>query len=117
MYDTEIAASTINKRVPLPATEAALALAVAAGHPVSFNYDGKLRIVEVHAVGLNSKGEPVFRGYQTGGEASRPLPTWTLFSLNKVSGLSLGLTPSRAPREGYAMNDKQIATMLAQIVI
>jgi hypothetical protein len=85
---------------------------------VEFTYDGKLRIVEVHAIGTSTKdGKLVMRGMQIGGTASRPLPQWTLFSLNKIEGLRVTEDVSAAPREGYAMGDSQMDTILAEIAL
>ena len=80
---------------------------------VSFTYDGKPRTVEVHAVGVTSKGRQVFRGYQVAGERHG----WALYSLDKVEPDSVVLTerPSLAPREGYTMGDKQLVTIHLQI--
>lgn len=83
-------------------------------HIMSFDYDDKPRYVEVHAVGNTSKGQ-VLRGWQTAGESSRPLPCWALFSLDKMSNIIVTDIRSQAPRPGYAMHDKQMTTILAQV--
>jgi len=76
---------------------------------VSFIYDGKNRIVEVHAIGRSTKdGSLVVRGFQVAGEASRPLPQWTLFTVSKIEALTLTFIDSEAPRDGYSMGDKQM---------
>lgn len=84
---------------------------------VEFDYDGKRRVVEAHAIGKSTKDESiVFRGYQIDGEASRPLPQWTLFSVDKIEVLKLHeFGTSRAPRDGYVMGDKQMLPVLAEI--
>ena len=85
---------------------------------VLFDYDDKPRIVEVHAVGTSTKdGSHVVRGYQVAGEASRPLPAWTLFSIDKIEGVTIGMLPSEAPRPGYKQGDKQMATIIAQLEV
>ena len=55
---------------------------------VSFGYDGYDRIVIPAAYGLNQKtGNRLVRAYQVGGgDATRPLPTWSLFNADKVDG-------------------------------
>lgn len=76
---------------------------------VSFVYDGKNRVVEVHAIGRSTKdGSLVVRGFQVAGEASRPLPQWTLFTISKIEALTLTFIDSEAPRDGYTMGDKQM---------
>jgi hypothetical protein len=79
---------------------------------VSFLYDDKPRTVEIHAVGKTSKGD-VLRGFQVAGESSRPLPTWALYSLDKITDLSVN--KSYGPRPGYAMHDKQLVEIYAQL--
>lgn len=83
---------------------------------VSFLYDGKVRIVEVHAIGLSSKGDVLVRGYQVGGSSSRPLPAWTLYSESKMAAVSFdeGIA-SQAPRPGYSQGDKQMAEVIVEI--
>ena len=89
-------------------------LAVTAIHTrqtLKFTYSDKPRIIEVHAVGLNSKSQLVIRGYQVAGEREG----WALFSGDKITDPELALIPlSQAPRPGYALNDKQIPTIFAQ---
>jgi len=91
--------------------------AMRAGISISFIYDGKTRIVEPHAMGVSTKdGGSLLRGYQVAGEASRPLPQWTLFRLDKIEGLGATFTESHAPREGYKMGDAQMGHMIAELV-
>jgi hypothetical protein len=86
---------------------------------VNFLYDGKIRVVEVHAIGQSIKdGSPVMRGFQVAGVASRPLPQWTLFSIAKIENLTFGKEGSGAPREGYAQGDKQMQQpVLCELVL
>ena len=71
---------------------------------------------EGHAVGTSPKdGSLVMRGLQIAGAASRPLPQWTLFSINKVEMFEARPQVSLAPREGYAMNDKGMNTVIAEL--
>lgn len=89
-------------------------LALETKKTVFFIYDDKPRFVEVHAVGLTSKGEAL-RGWQTAGESSRPLPCWALFTIDKIVMPTAINTPSLAPRPGYAENDKQMITIFGQV--
>jgi predicted DNA-binding transcriptional regulator YafY len=92
--------------------------ALGEGLAVSFTYDVKPRTVEVHAVGTSTKdGSVLMRGYQVDGESSRPVPCWALFTVTKISALSITDVESQAPRSGYTMNDKQMSKILAQISI
>jgi len=97
---------------------ALLMIALMAGVTVAFSYDGKDRQAEVHAVGTSNKdGSLVCRAYQIGGEASRPLPQWTLFTISKMNHLTLVAADSQAPREGYAMADKQMSRIIAELAL
>jgi len=78
---------------------------------VMFDYDDKRRRVEVHAIGQSTKdGSFVMRGYMP--DDDRP---WRLFSIDKIKNLELTFDDSRAPREGYTMDDKQMSVVLVQI--
>jgi len=90
--------------------------AMTEGSCVRFDYDGKSRLVEVHAIGLGRKNNYLLRGVQVGGEARRPLPQWTLFDLSKVEAMFIAdHIPSGAPRAGYSMGDKQMSPVLTEI--
>lgn len=85
---------------------------------VMFAYDDKPRVVEIHAIGTSTKDAGiVVRGYQVGGDASRPLPAWHLFRLDRIPPHTLAIGPrtSEAPRPGYARGDRQMADIIAQI--
>lgn len=94
-----------------------LRTALEEGATAHFDYDGKPRVVEVHAIGTSTKdGSAIMRGFQVAGEAGRPLPIWGLYTIDKMEALTLSMLPlSEAPREGYKMHDKQMATIIAQI--
>jgi hypothetical protein len=91
--------------------------AMAGGNVVDFIYDGKYRVVEIHAVGQSTAGKLVARGLQIAGAASRPLPQWTLFDLGKVELYEDRPQRSDAPREGYAMGDKQMSPVFAELAL
>lgn len=89
--------------------------ALKTGRTVSFLYADKIRVVEVHAVGDSTAGKLVMRGYQVGGHASRPLPQWTLFEVDKIEHIGFGKEKSKAPRPGYKKGDSQMTKIYAQI--
>lgn len=90
--------------------------AITSRQTLYFDYDDRPRVVEVHAVGISSKGNTILRGYQVAGQSSRPLPGWALFTVDKIKNASLSLMPiSEAPRPGYVMGDKNMATIIAQV--
>lgn len=94
-----------------------LSEAMEQGRSVNFVYDGKIRVVEVHAIGTSTKdGSLVMRGYQVAGHASRPLPIWSLYTIEKIETLTLGTEASLAPRPGYKRGDKQMDTILVELL-
>lgn len=87
------------------------------GQTVNFVHDGKIRVVEVHAIGTSTKdGSLVMRGYQVAGHASRPLPIWSLYSVEKIEMLTRGSEASLAPRPGYKRGDKQMRQVLVELI-
>lgn len=94
-----------------------LIIALNEGRTAAFIYDDRQRVVEVHAIGHSTKDNSVImRGYQVAGQSSRPLPAWALFTLDKITALTLSaFVDSDAPREGYKMGDRQMTVILSQI--
>lgn len=89
--------------------------AIDRAHTLRVLYDGKMKTIEVHAVGLSIKDNaPVIRGFQIDGEASRPLPCWALLRVDKIEEATMDIFKSLAPRPGYALNDKQMSKVIAQ---
>lgn len=87
---------------------------------LSFVYDDKPRILEVHAIGASTKdGSALIRGFQVAGESSRPLPCWALFRADEMKEIEVLDDLSLAPRvlEGYALNDKQMNPVYIQVSI
>ena len=90
--------------------------AIQTGTCLTLTYDGKPKTVEVHAYGLSNKDSaPVLRVFQVDGESSRPLPSWALLRLDKVTDITPTDIPSQAPRDGYKMNDSHMSEIYAQI--
>lgn len=89
-----------------------IAKAMADAVCINFDYDGKNRTVEAHALGRSTKdGSLVMRGFQTDGEREG----WALFSLDKIEAIEIQYDSSEAPREGYKMGDKQMDPVLVEI--
>lgn len=98
-----------------------LKTAIANKQTIAFVYgpEERLRVVEVHAVGLSTKdGSLVMRGFQVAGESSRPLPIWALFTVSKMDALELSALPlSEAPRPGFSPGDKQMSEVLFEVPV
>lgn len=86
-------------------------LSMKAGLTLSFEYDGKPRTVEVHALGISPTGNPVIRAFQVdGGSISGETPAWKLFSVSKIKELPKILDIKGSyPREGYQPGDRAMA--------
>jgi predicted DNA-binding transcriptional regulator YafY len=82
---------------------------------LAFDYDGKPRLVEPHAVGTNKKGDSVLRGFQVTGDSATNSTAWKLFTLEKIENLSVVALTSQAPRPGYKAGDKAMVTILAEL--
>lgn len=99
------------------ANSGVLRTALQVGKRVSFTYDHKPRVVEVHALGMDKSGDDVIRGYQVeGGSVSGSPSDWRLFKVKRIAGVPQILdNDSLAPREGYSMGDKAMSVIDAQI--
>jgi hypothetical protein len=91
-----------------------IAAAIAARNLISFRYDGENRLVEPHACGLTAKGKAVVRGFQPAGGTTRELG-WKLFSVDKIEELTVLPLTFEYARPGYALGDKQIPSLTAQV--
>jgi hypothetical protein len=88
------------------------------GTCLSFTCDGKPRVVEVHAIGLSSKDNGlVIRAFQVAGGASRPLPAWSLFRVDRMSDVVVTPRAHEGPRDGYRQGDSQMAPVLFELEI
>jgi hypothetical protein len=90
--------------------------ALNAGKCLEISYDGFRRVVEVHAVGTTSDGNPVMRAWQVrGGSKSGTTSGWKILSLEKTWSYSILDEDSLAPRPQYKRGDKAIAHIRCQI--
>lgn len=75
-------------------------------------YKETCRLVEVHAVGISTAGNPCMRVYQVAGETnSGEEYGWKLMKLEEVS-VDI---PSLAPRPGYKKGDKGMGTIFKEL--
>jgi len=85
------------------------------GRRLQIEYGGYSRIVEVHAVGTSTAGNPVVRAWQVrctkpGGDGC-----WRLFRLDKTWRYVITNEASQAPRSGYNPNDADIAVIRCRV--
>lgn len=90
--------------------------ALAEGKRLTLNYDSHSRIVEVHAVGTSTAGNPIMRVWQTSGGSNKGgIPDWRLMRLDRASEISITDEVSEAPRDGYKSGDKAMAFINCEI--
>lgn len=83
---------------------------------LELQYDGQPRLVEVHAVGVSSKGNTCMRVFQIeGGSSSGESTGWKLMTFDKANSLSLSSKASEAPRPGYAPGDKHMSEIFGEV--
>jgi hypothetical protein len=84
---------------------------------VRFSYEGLERIVIPAAYGLNRRtGNELLRAYQVEGrDATRRIPTWSLFNIANVVGASLTGEHFEALPPGYRRNNGAMDVIYAQL--
>lgn len=83
---------------------------------LELRYDGFSRVVEVHAVGISTAGNPCMRVYQVrGGSVSNEPVGWKMMTFDKAFSMHLTEEVSQAPRQGYAKNDRGMSRIFAQL--
>lgn len=83
---------------------------------LQLQYDGFVRVVEVHAVGISTAGNPCMRVYQVrGGSVSNEPVGWKMMTLDKSFTMHVIEEASQAPRPGYAKNDRGMSKIYAQL--
>ena len=87
-----------------------------AGVRLELRYDGFNRIVEVHAIGISTAGNPCMRVWQVrGGSVSNEPVGWKMMTLDKAFSMHMTEEVAQVPRQGYAKNDRGMRTIHAQL--
>jgi len=99
-----------------PSVEALVERAIRERKIAAFQYEGKFRVVEIHAFGAAAgQGDDIILGWQTGGfSRSGRLPGWRLFNVDRISEFELavqGFTPS----PGQADNDPRFRKVTLKV--
>ena len=93
-----------------------LARAVQGRRVVVFLYDGLLRTVEPHVLGLSSAGDALLSGYQTAGFShSSEQPGWRLYRLDRMQSLALTPYTFAGRRPGFNPAHPLMATVVAMV--
>jgi hypothetical protein len=82
---------------------------------LSFCYSNIDRVVEPHAFGVSSKGNPVLRCFQVSGGHIHPGHEWELCDVSKISNLAPTGDHFENPRPGYKRGDKGMTTIYAEL--
>ena len=93
----------------------ALVAAVKGRNIIAFEYDGKPRSVEPHAVGITPKGIAVMRAFQSGGDSATSVRSWKLFTVDKIVDLITSDATFSEPRPGYVTGDRAMQSVLAEL--
>ena len=83
---------------------------------LELRYDGYVRDVEVHAVGISSAGHEVMRVWQVRGGSVHNEPVgWKMLRLDEALTVALLTEASQAPRAGYRRGDRAMQTIICQV--
>jgi len=83
---------------------------------LEIRYDGYVRIVEVHAVGVTKDDNSIMRVWQVRGGSVHNEPVgWKLLRLDETLGVAIMNETSEAPRRGYKRGDKAMQRITCQI--
>lgn len=92
-----------------------LCRAIAGKLLVQFKYDGRSRIVEPFACGINAAGNYVLRGFQIrGSDKTKPL-CWRVYELSAISQLSVTQHSFKGKREDYDPADSAMTEIFCRI--
>lgn len=93
-----------------------IALAIQKHNLLSFTYDGFVREVEPHCLGIDKKGHAALRAYQVaGGSESGEYVGWKLFHVNEILNLRVLDRTFKQPRQGYKRGDKDMLRIQAEV--
>lgn len=90
--------------------------AIQSRHLLAFTYDGFVRTVEPHTVGIDSKGHRALRAYQvSGGSESGEYVGWKMFHVDEIFSLSELPQAFNGPRPGFKRGDSAFRVITAEL--
>jgi hypothetical protein len=87
--------------------------ALRSGHVLELQYDGYVRLVEVHAVGFTGEDSPIMR--IRGGADNKESTGWKLLRVDEANGAVVTDQKSLAPRPDYRAGDKEMKLITCQL--
>ena len=83
---------------------------------IEFYYDGYPRVVEPHTFGVSSKGNDILSAYQVGGGSKQgKVEDWRLFTIDKISSLSVLKETFTDARNGYRKGDSRMVQIYCEL--
>ena len=83
---------------------------------IEFEYKGDLRIVEPFVIGVSSTGKDSLRAFQVDGNSTDSSSfSWKLFTVDKISNLSISKENFTSQREHYNPNDSALKPIYARV--
>jgi hypothetical protein len=83
---------------------------------LELRYDGFVRIVEVHAVGVTKDGRSIMRVWQVdGGSSGNERTGWKLLRIDEASGMKLTEQRVEGPRDGYKRGDRAMSRIICEL--
>jgi hypothetical protein len=83
---------------------------------MALNYGGTARVVEVHTVGINLKGNSAMMVYQVrGASSSGETEGWKMMLFSKCAAVTIIDEGAEVPRPGYKPNDAGFIKIQRQV--
>ena len=74
---------------------------------VTIDYFPGVRVIEPHALGIGSDGQPLLRAFQRSGVSlSGDVPNWKLFRVDRIRAANTNGEQFATPRAGYRRGDR-----------
>lgn len=89
--------------------------AIKSRHLIEFTYENLPRVVEPFLTGISTAGNLSLSGYQVAGESGSGLPNWKLFTIAKISNLTVKTETFNGVRERYNPQDKRMIKIFVRI--
>lgn len=79
-------------------------------------YHGEERLVEVHAIGLSTKGNPCVRVYQVvGGSVFSDTSGWKMLKISDIEQFEETDNEALTPRPGFNPGDRGMRTIISEV--